>query len=64
MVKWTGKMKVESKVYMQPNTKSAQTSFSPVPEGAEIGVCKGDGKFYLIKYGAKFGYVHKSHVTK
>ena len=64
MVKWTGKMKVESKVYMQPNTKSAQTSFSPVPEGAEIGVCKGFDKFYLIKYGAKFGYVHKSHVTK
>ena len=64
MVKWTGKMKVESKVYMQPNTKSVQTSFSPIPEGAEVGVCKGDGKFYLIKYGAKFGYVHKSHVTK
>ena len=64
MVKWTGKMKVESKVYMQPNTKSDQTSFSPIPEGAEVGICKGDGKFYLVKYGAKFGYVHKSHVTK
>jgi len=64
MVKWNGKMKRNSNVYMQPNTKSAQTSFSPIPEGAEIGVCKGDGKFYLIKYGAKFGYVHKSHVTK
>ena len=64
MVKWKAKMNRESKVYMQPDTKSAQCSFSPVPKDAEIGVCKGDGKFYLIKYGAKFGYVHKSHITK
>ena len=64
MVKWEGKMKTKSAVYMQPNTKASQCSFSPVPEGAKIGVCKGEGKFYLIKYGAKFGYVHKSHVTK
>lgn len=64
MVKWFGKLKVESKFYTQPDTKSPQCSFSPVPEGAEIGICKGFGKFYLAKYGAKFGFVHKSHVTK
>ena len=64
MVKWTGKMNRISNVYMQPSTKSAQCSFSPVPQDAEIGVCKGYDKFYLIRYGAKFGYVHKSHVTK
>lgn len=64
MVKWTAKMKRDSNVYMQPDTKAAQCSFSPIQEGADIGVCKGDGKFYLIKYGAKFGYVHKSHVIR
>ena len=64
MVKWEAVMKVESKVYRQPDTKSAQCSFSPITQGAGVGVCKGDGKFYLVRYGARFGYVHKSHLTK
>lgn len=64
MVKWNGYTKVETKAYMQPNTKSQTCSFSPIPADARVGICKGEGKFYLVRYGAKFGYVHKSHVTK
>lgn len=64
MVKWTGYTKVQTKAYMQPSTKSAVCSFSPIPKDAQVGICKGEGKFYLVKYGAKFGYVHKSHIRK
>ena len=63
-VKWSGRTKRESKVYMQPDATAARCSFSPIPQNAELGVCKRVGKFYFIKYGSKYGYIHKSHVAK
>lgn len=63
-VKWTGFTKRTTKVYTQPSTDSALCSFSPVSQGAEVGVCKRIGQFYLCKVGEKYGYIHRTHIRK
>ena len=64
MVRWKAITKAATKARMQPDVNAARCSFSPIPQGAEVGVCKRDGKFYLVKYGAKFGYVHRASIKK
>ena len=65
-VKWSGYTKVETKVYTQPDTTSPVCSFSPVPAGEKVGVCKRVGKFYMCYYEkvGKYGYIHSSHIRK
>lgn len=65
-VKWTGYTKRESNVYAQPDTKSAQCSFSPVGQGEEVGVCKRVDQFYFCKFlkVGKYGYIHRNHIRK
>lgn len=64
MVRWKAITKAATKARMRPDVNAARCSFSPIPQGAEVGVCKRDGKFYLVKYGAKFGYVHRASIKK
>ena len=47
-----------------PGTKYAECSFSPIPKGAKVGVCQKSGKWYLVKYGGKWGYVYGAYITK
>ena len=65
-VKWTGYTKRESNVYTQPDTKSAQCTFSPVDQDKEVGVCKRIGQFYFCKFKneGKYGYIHRNHIRK
>lgn len=65
-VKWKGYTKRESNVYTQPDTHSAQCSFSPVGQGEEVGVCKRVGQFYFCKFMkvGKYGYIHRTHIRK
>lgn len=61
-VKWIGKAKAACSGYLYPSATAKVTV--DVPEGSAVGVCKGVGKFYLAKVCGKYGYVHRSHVTK
>lgn len=65
-VKWTGYTKRLSKVYTQPDTASAECSFSPVDQGEEFGACKRVGQFYFGKFikTGKYGYTHRSNIRK
>lgn len=65
-VKWKGYTKRESNVYTQPDTHSAQCSFSPVGQGEEVGICKRVGQFYFCKFtkAGKYGYIHRTHIRK
>lgn len=65
-VKWTGYTKRQSKVYKQPDTGSAECSFSPVEQGEEFGACKRIGQFYFGKFEkvGKYGYTHRSNIRK
>ena len=65
-VKWSGRCKVDTKVYRQPDTASAPCSFSPLAKGTPVGVCKRVGQFYFCKEPEKglYGYIHRSHIEK
>ena len=52
-------------VRLGPSTSYKQCSFSPIPKGAKVGVCKHKvGAWYLIKYGGKYGYVHSKYLLR
>ena len=52
-------------VRLGPGTNYKQCSFSPIPKGATVGVCKHRvGDWYLIKYKDKYGYVYGKYLTK
>ena len=52
-------------VRLGPSTSYKQCSFSPIPKGAKVGVCKHKvGAWYLIKYGGKYGYAHSKYLLK
>ena len=61
-VKWSGKTKVACKGYLYPDTTSKVTL--EAAQGTQVGVCKGQGKFYMCKVGETYGYIHRSHITK
>ena len=52
-----------------PGSNYAQCSFSPLPKGTKVGVCKHkSGKWYLIAYdsgaGIKYGYAYCTYLKK
>ena len=51
-------------VRLQPNSSAKTCSFSPLKKGTEVGVCYQTGKWYLIKYNGKYGYVYSSYIKK
>jgi GH25 family lysozyme M1 (1,4-beta-N-acetylmuramidase) len=52
-------------VRVGPGTKYKQCSFSPIPKGAKVGVCKYKvGQWYLVKYNGKYGFVHSAYLKK
>lgn len=52
-------------VRLGPSTSYRQCSFSPIPKGAKVGVCKHKvGAWYLIKYRGKYGYVHSKYLLR
>ena len=52
-------------VRLGPGTNYKQCSFSPIPKGATVGVCRHKiGKWYLVKYNGKYGYVHSQYLLK
>lgn len=52
-------------VRLGPSTSYRQCSFSPIPKGAKVGVCKHKvGAWYLIKYRNKYGYVHSKYLLR
>ena len=52
-------------VRLGPGTNYKQCSFSPIPKGATVGVCRHKiGKWYLVKYNGKYGYAHSAYIKK
>lgn len=52
-------------VRLGPGTNYKQCSFSPIPKGATVGVCRHKiGKWYLVKYNGKYGYAHSAYLKK
>lgn len=52
-------------VRIGPGTNYKQCSFSPLPKGTTVGVCKHRvGDWYLIKYKDKYGYAYSKYLTK
>lgn len=52
-------------VRVGPDTKYKTCSFSPIPKGAKVGVCKYKvGQWYLVKYNGKYGFVHSAYLKK
>lgn len=52
-------------VRVGPGTKYKTCSFSPIPKGAKVGVCKYKvGQWYLVKYNGKYGFVHSAYLKK
>lgn len=46
-------------------TQYKTCSFSPLPKGTKVGVCKYKvGKWYLVKYGGKYGFAHSMYLLK
>lgn len=66
-VKWNGVVKTNGgtlNVRVQPSTNAKTCSFGPLKNGTSVGVCYQDGKWYLIKYNNKFGYVYSDYIIK
>ena len=66
-VKWNGIVTTGGgslNVRTQPNTSAKTCSFSPLKKGTQVGVCDQTGKWYLIKYNGKYGYVYSSYIKK
>ena len=66
-VKWNGIVKTGGdslNVRVQPSTNAKTCSFSPLKNGAAVGVCHQTGKWYLIKYNNKFGYVYSDYIVR
>lgn len=48
-----------------PGTEYDTCSFSPLKKGTKVGVCKHKiGKWLLIKYGSKYGYVYGDYIQR
>ena len=46
-------------------TQYKTCSFSPLPKGTKVGVCKYKvGKWYLIKYDGRYGFAHSMYLLK
>lgn len=69
-VQWTGTVTADAlNVRTWAGTENGTCSFSPLKNGAEVGVCDSvkanDGStWYYIKYNNKYGFVHSAYVTK
>ena len=66
-VKWNGVVKTNGgilNVRVQPSTNAKTCSFGPLKNGTSVGVCHQNGKWYLIKYNNKFGYVYSDYIIK
>lgn len=52
-------------VRLGPGTNYKTCSFSPLPKGTKVGVCAHKvGKWYLIKYKDKYGYVYSDYLKR
>ena len=52
-------------VRIGPSVSYKQCSFSPIPKGAKVGVCRHKvGAWCLVKYRGKYGYVHSKYLLK
>lgn len=52
-------------VRVGPGAKYKQCSFSPIPKGTKVGVCKYKaGSWYLVKYKGKYGFAHSAYLQK
>ena len=52
-------------VRLGPGTNYKTCSFSPLPKGTKVGVCTHRvGKWYLIKYKDKYGYVYSDYLKR
>lgn len=68
-VQWTGTVTASAlNVRTWAGTENSECSFSPLPNGAKVGVCDSlkanDGStWYYIKYNNKYGFVHSAYVS-
>lgn len=68
-VQWTGTVTASAlNVRSWAGTENKECSFSPLPNGAKVGVCDSlkasDGStWYYIKYNDKYGFVHSAYVS-
>lgn len=68
-VQWTGTVTASAlNVRTWAGTENKECSFSPIPNGAKVGVCDSikanDGStWYYIKYNNKYGFVHSAYVS-
>ena len=52
-------------VRVGPGTKYKTCSFSPIPKGTKVAVCKYKvGAWHLVKYKEKYGFVHSAYLMK
>ena len=52
-------------VRLGPGTNYKTYSFSPLSKGTKVGVCAHKvGKWYLIKYKDKYGYVYSDYLKR
>lgn len=52
-------------IRLGPGTNYKTCSFSPLPKGTTVGVCKHKvGDWYLIKYKDKYGYAYSKYLTR
>lgn len=69
-VQWTGTVTASAlNVRTWAGTENKECSFSPLPNGAKVGVCSSlkanDGStWYYIKYNGKYGFVHSDYVSR
>ena len=67
-VDWTGVVNTKKdplNVRLGPGTNYGTCSFSPLRKGTKVGVCHHKvGKWLLIKYGSKYGYVHGDYIKR
>lgn len=69
-VQWTGTVTASAlNVRTWAGTENKECSFSPLPNGAKVGVCDSlkanDGStWYYIKYNGKYGFVHSDYVSR
>lgn len=48
-----------------PGTKYGQCSFSPLPKGTKVGVCRHkSGRWQLIEHDGKYGYAYNTYLSK
>lgn len=69
-VQWTGTVTADAlNVRTWAGTENSECSFSPLYNGAKVGVCDSiqanDGStWYYIKYNNKYGFVHSAYISR